>query len=59
MDGGQHSEQVKYAAKRDASLTDQGYRVLRFWNTEVLVQLEAVKQAILDALEASSEEPPP
>ncbi len=51
VDGGQHAEQVHYDQDRTRWLEAQGYRVLRFWNNEVLSHTEAVAQAILDAVE--------
>ena len=49
-DGGQHDESA-HDAKRDAWLISQGFRVLRFWNNEILGNTEAVLEAILTALE--------
>ncbi|MCH8498490.1 MAG: endonuclease domain-containing protein [Marinobacter sp.] len=49
LDGGQHNGCVRDAA-RDAWLEAEGYRVLRFWNHEVLQQREAVLEEILRAL---------
>ena len=46
VDGGQHSEHVKYDAQRSAWLEAQGFRILRFWNDEVLRATEAVKEVI-------------
>ena len=40
LDGGQHAEQAAYDQHRDAWLRSQGYTVLRFWNNEVMQQLE-------------------
>ena len=57
VDGGQHSEQKAYDAERNAWLEEQGFRVLRFWNHEVLQEIEAVKEVIVRAL--SCFEPPP
>ena len=51
VDGGQHSVQKAYDSDRDEWLESQGYRVLRFWNTQVLNEIEAVKEAILATLE--------
>jgi very-short-patch-repair endonuclease len=48
LDGGQHCENKK-DAMRDAWLKSQGYRLLRFWNNEVLENLEGVLQTILQA----------
>jgi very-short-patch-repair endonuclease len=46
VDGGQHSEQVKYDTQRSAWLEAQGFSILRFWNDEVLRAIEAVKEVI-------------
>ncbi len=46
IDGGQHSEQVDYDQDRDAWLRSQGYTVLRFWNNDVMQQLESVLEQI-------------
>jgi very-short-patch-repair endonuclease len=51
VDGGQHAEQLHYDKRRTRWLEAQGYRVLRFWNNDVLANTEAVAQAILDAVE--------
>src|SRR3954465_11451881 len=42
IDGGQHVEQAAYDEKRTAFLAAQGYRVIRFWNNEVLGQTDDV-----------------
>ena len=42
-DGSQHDETID--AVRDAALQRQGYRVLRFWDNEVLTNIEEVLQA--------------
>jgi very-short-patch-repair endonuclease len=49
LDGGHHNEdQIQIDdAKRTAWLQNQGYTVLRFWNNEVLKQIEDVLQTIL------------
>jgi very-short-patch-repair endonuclease len=41
VDGGQHNESAADAI-RDRRLTEDGYRVLRFWNNDVLGNLEGV-----------------
>ena len=51
VDGGQHSGQHMYDSERDEWLESQGYRVVRFWNSQVLNEMEAVKEAILGTLE--------
>jgi very-short-patch-repair endonuclease len=52
VDGGQHNEaeQTAYDAKRTAWLQNENFQVLRFWDHEVLKQLDAVKQVIANAL---------
>lgn len=46
IDGGQHAEQLEYDQHRDVWLRSQGYTVLRFWNNEVMQQLEGVLEQI-------------
>jgi very-short-patch-repair endonuclease len=48
-DGGQHSESVA-DERRTAWLERQGWRVLRFWNNEILTNSEGVQETILQAL---------
>jgi very-short-patch-repair endonuclease len=50
VDGGQHSENAK-DKRRDSYLRDEGYRLLRFWNNDVLTNREGVLLTILDALQ--------
>jgi very-short-patch-repair endonuclease len=49
VDGGQHSEEVD--ARRTLFLEAKGYRVIRFWNNEVLSNTDGVLQVIAQALE--------
>jgi very-short-patch-repair endonuclease len=46
VDGGQHAALRAEDARRTAWLQSRGFRVLRFWNNEVLANLEAVLTAI-------------
>ena len=48
-DGGQHADN-DYDAARDAWSRAEGYRVLRFWNGEIVYHPESVEVAILKAL---------
>jgi very-short-patch-repair endonuclease len=48
-DGGQHAENP-HDLRRDAYLTAQGFRVLRFWNNDIFNNEEGVLTSILDAL---------
>jgi very-short-patch-repair endonuclease len=50
VDGGQHRAQAIYDQQRTAWLEQQGFRVLRFWDNEVMQAIEAVKEAIWQAL---------
>jgi len=59
-DGGQHAEQADDDARRTAWLERQGYRVLRFWNDEILRNTVAVLEEIRRvALERSRAAPHP
>jgi very-short-patch-repair endonuclease len=40
IDGGQHERSSSDEAERTRFLEDQGHRILRFWNNEVLSNLE-------------------
>jgi len=51
LDGGQHSEQTSEDARRTVVLEKSGFRVLRFWNDQVLPDCEAVLAEILRQLE--------
>lgn len=53
LDGGQHTEQARYDQHRDQELQALGYRVLRFWNNDVLVSTDAVLEHIAAALISS------
>lgn len=46
VDGGQHAERVEYDARRDAWLRGQGFVVLRFWNHEVMQEMDGVLERI-------------
>lgn len=51
LDGGQHLLNSDYDKQRTFYLNKLGYRVLRFWNDEVLLKTEAVLENILKELE--------
>jgi very-short-patch-repair endonuclease len=46
LDGGQHLEQTAYDARRSRRLAAAGYRVLRFWDDDVLIRTTAVLEEI-------------
>ena len=49
VDGGQHQE-CEQDVVRDRRLNEAGFRVLRFWNNQVLQETEAVVEVIWTAL---------
>lgn len=53
VDGGQHADEKYGDAQRDAWLTAQNFRVLRYWNNQVLNELDAVLADISKALESA------
>jgi|SRR5690242_7688606 very-short-patch-repair endonuclease len=50
IDGGQHADQKDYDKKRDAWLRDQDFIVLRFWNSDVLENMDGVLHLIREKL---------
>ncbi|MDO8293211.1 MAG: endonuclease domain-containing protein [Gallionella sp.] len=58
LDGGQHAENIEYDQQRDSWLRSEGYKVLRFWNNELMGETEGVLERIRLALsnEADSSE---
>ena len=51
LDGGQHATNVEYDERRTRFLQAQGYRVFRFWNSEVLDNIEGVLVVIGQTLD--------
>jgi very-short-patch-repair endonuclease len=47
IDGGQHADN-EMDRERDAWLAKEGFKVLRFWNNEVLTNADGVLEAIRD-----------
>ncbi len=50
LDGGQHAMDPADDKIRDEWLRGEGYQVLRFWNSEVLSEIEGVLERIRGAL---------
>jgi very-short-patch-repair endonuclease len=50
VDGGHHAEQVDADAERTAYLEGRGFRVVRFWNNEVLTEMDGVAMRLLATL---------
>ena len=59
LDGGQHAERSGEDAKRTAALEARGYLVLRFWNNDVLKNIDGVVESILDTLRPVPPHPNP
>jgi very-short-patch-repair endonuclease len=59
VDGGQHGAQVQADADRTRFFESEGYRVLRFWNNDVLANTDGVLEAIALALTTTTPTPNP
>jgi adenine-specific DNA-methyltransferase len=51
VDGGEHADRIEHDNRRTAWLAANGYRVLRFWNNDVLGNTESVLETILKTIE--------
>src|SRR6266700_7713093 len=51
VDGGQHAEDANYDTDRDAWLRNQGFVILRFWNNDVLKNMNGVLEVIAKNLQ--------
>jgi very-short-patch-repair endonuclease len=54
VDGGQHLEQQEYDSERTAYLEAKNYQVLRFWNNEVMENMDGVLQVIQNMIEVKN-----
>ena len=60
LDGGQHAENIEYDDRRSSVLGKDGFKVLRFWNSDVLENIDGVLETIMEALQqAPSPQPSP
>ena len=57
LDGGQHANDVAYDERRTAFLRSLGYRVLRFWNSEVTENLDGVLERLRGELLGANANP--
>lgn len=57
IDGGQHNE--KTDIERTRYLEKQGFKVLRFWNNDVLMNIEGVLESIRLSLMSTNNPSPP
>ena len=58
LDGGQHAMQAAADAQRTKTLEAMGYMVLRYWNNDVMQNIDGVVEDIATALERHRSEPP-
>jgi very-short-patch-repair endonuclease len=59
LDGGQHAVQNERDEARSGFLKFEGYRVLRFWNNDVLTNIDGVLEVIQSAILATPTPTPP
>jgi very-short-patch-repair endonuclease len=50
LDGSRHAERSDYDVRRDSFLRSNGFRVLRFWNHDVLSRTDVVLETVYEAL---------
>ncbi len=50
LDGGQHADRTEYDERRTRFMESEGYRVARFWNNDVLRDVDSVLGVILRLL---------
>ena len=58
LDGSQHADRTRQDEERTRTLEAMGYLVLRFWNNDVMSNLDGVLEEILNTLNQQSLEPP-
>ena len=56
-DGGQHSERINEDTKRDTWLQRKGFKVLRFWNNEIIQKRQSVLDHIFQVCDEKSPSP--
>jgi len=59
LDGSQHAEAITYDARRTQAIEAEGYRVIRFWNSDVLTNMDGVLEIILNAASGGERAPTP
>ena len=52
LDGGQHLDQQEYDEERTKYFESIGYQVIRFWNNDVMKDIDSVIRAIIQAMQA-------
>jgi very-short-patch-repair endonuclease len=58
LDGGQHAVRTDADAQRTKVLEAMGYMILRYWNNDVIQNIDGVLEDIYTALERHRPEPP-
>ena len=58
LDGGQHANAIEKDAARTQWLESQGFAVLRFWNNEIMNNIEGVLMRVMEALSPSPQPSP-
>ncbi|MES1151480.1 MAG: endonuclease domain-containing protein [Dongia sp.] len=58
LDGGQHDENRAKDEQRSRYIESQGFRVIRFWNNEVLQNMSGVLETVLAHLGRRTRAPP-
>jgi len=51
LDGGQHADAIEYDENRTKFLESKGFTVIRFWNNEVLDNIDGVYEVLLTYLD--------
>ncbi|TAK91709.1 MAG: endonuclease domain-containing protein [Burkholderiaceae bacterium] len=59
VDGSQHADQASYDQQRSQTLEQAGFAVLRFWNNEIIENLDGVMAVVLDHLAVTHPHPNP
>jgi very-short-patch-repair endonuclease len=55
LDGSQHLEQEEYDEERSEFLKSKGYKILRFWNNDVMNNVDSVLSVIWDTLQKEND----
>ncbi len=59
IDGGQHKAQEGYDQKRTEFFQSRGFQVIRFWNNDVLTNIEGVTKRLYACLGCPPDHPHP
>ena len=59
LDGSQHAWNIEADNKRSQALRAKGYRVLRFWNNELIENMEGMMERIIDRVQNLHPDPLP